>query len=500
MGGNSLLKLQNGSDIRGYAISSDEMGANLTEVEAQKIAIGFCLWLSKLLGCETDRLKIGVGNDSRITANSLKQGIFKGLCDNGVEVFDCGLASTPSMFMSTIFEQTNFDGGMMITASHLPYNRNGIKFFTKNGGLDKKDITEILMIAAEQSAESSTVPSVKKFDLIDVYSKHLQSVICKGLACKQEDKPLSGLKIVVDAGNGAGGFFATNVIEPLGADISGSCFLEPDGMFPNHVPNPENKEAMEAIRKATLDAKADLGLIFDTDVDRMSAVLPDGKEINRNDLIAMIAAIIAPNNVGATVVTDSVTSDRLTDFLENSLNLRHLCFKRGYKNVINEAKRLEQNGVNAPLAIETSGHGALKENYYLDDGAYLAVKLLIACTTAKKQGKNLSSLISDMASAGVEREIRINITDENFTEYGKKVLEGFEKSAREKGYNVSDNSFEGVRVSFDGEGWFLLRLSLHDPLLPLNIEGKTENDTTHLIEIVKQLLKDFDKLEKSALK
>ena len=104
------------------------------------------------------------------------------------------------------------------------------------------------------------------------------------------DKPLTGLKIVVDAGNGAGGFYAEKVLKPLGADTTGSRYLEPDGSFPNHIPNPENKEAMESITNAVKNNNADLGIIFDTDVDRAGAVLSDGSELNRNRIIAMLAA------------------------------------------------------------------------------------------------------------------------------------------------------------------------------------------------------------------
>ena len=177
-------------------------------------------------------------------------------------------------------------------------------------------------------------------------------------------KPLAGLHVVVDAGNGAGGFFAERVLDELGADISGSQFLNPDGMFPNHIPNPENAKAMEAIKSAVLDNQADLGIIFDTDVDRMSAVLSDGSEVNRDAIIAMMAAIIAEDYPGGTIVTDSVTSDRLTRFLEG-IGMKQHRFKRGYKNVINESKRLNEEGIVSPLAIETSGHGALSENYFL---------------------------------------------------------------------------------------------------------------------------------------
>ena len=134
---------------------------------------------------------------------------------------------------------------------------------------------------------------------------------------------------MVDAGKGAGGFYATGVLSPLGADISGSCFLEPDGNFPNHAPNPENAAAMAAAQQATVNNNADLGLIFDTDVDRAGAVLPDGRALSRDALIAMLSALIAKEKPGATIVTDSVPSDRLTKFLQEDLKLSHHRFKRG---------------------------------------------------------------------------------------------------------------------------------------------------------------------------
>ena len=130
----------------------------------------------------------------------------------------------------------------------------------------------------------------------------------------------------------------------------------------------------------------------------MSAVLPSGEEINRNALIAMMAAILAPDYPGSTIITDSVTSDELTTFLQDELHLVHHRYMRGYKNVIDECIRLNKAGTVSPLAIETSGHGALSENYYLDDGAYLAVKLLMAAAKAKKAGKPLGDLIKASAS------------------------------------------------------------------------------------------------------
>ena len=261
---------------------------------------------------------------------------------------------------------------------------------------------------------------------------------------------------------------------------------------------------MEAIRSAVLENKADLGLIFDTDVDRMSAVLSDGSEINRDAIIAMAAAILAPENPGSTIITDSVTSDRLTYFLEDVLGLKHLCYMRGYKNVINKQKELNEKGINAPLAMETSGHGALKENYYLDDGAYLAVKLVVAMALAQAQGKKLDSLIEKLPPLVEEGEYRFKILCEDFKEYGKGVLEQFRMRAEKAGYKLPE-SYEGVRISFkgnaenDAKGWMLLRLSLHDPVMPLNIEGARKGDVEKIKAIARELLNGFDKLDMSAL-
>ena len=167
------------------------------------------------------------------------------------------------------------------------------------------------------------------------------------------------------------------MLKPLGADVSASQFLEPDGMFLNHAPNPEDRDAMNSIMTKVISSGADFGLIFDTDVDRSAAVDGKGREIARNGIVAMAAALVAEEHPGTTVVTDSITSRQLTDFIENRLGLRHLRFKRGYKNVINKAQELNAEGIDCQLAIETSGHAALKENYFLDDGAYLATKIVI---------------------------------------------------------------------------------------------------------------------------
>lgn len=503
-----LKKLQNGSDLRGVAMDGIEgENINLGKEEAVLFGYAFASWLNK-----SKNLKIAVGMDSRLTGEMLKSNLILGInsFNDKAKVFDCGLASTPAMFMSTIFENFDCDGAIMITASHLPFNRNGFKFFSRKGGLDKKDISKIIQIA-ETARDSGIIdftslpgsPQCIQSDLISTYSQHLISLVKKAVNSKNDyEKPLMGLKIIVDAGNGAGGFYASKVLAPLGADITGSQFLEPDGNFPNHIPNPEDKVAMESISSAVLSNKADLGLIFDTDVDRSSAVDSKGREINRNSIVALAAALVAEDYPGTTVVTDSITSDELGRFIKNELGLVHHRFKRGYKNVINESIRLNEEGTDSQLAIETSGHAALKENYFLDDGAYLATKIVIKAAKLAAENKTIYSLIEKLGQPKESKEIRIKIKleeDFDFAAYGDKIIDDLELFAHVgPGMRVVMPNYEGTRIAFDksnGDGWCLLRKSLHDPLMPLNIESRAEGGCKIIEDAIMLFLKQYDKLQ-----
>ena len=315
------------------------------------------------------------------------------------------------------------------------------------------------------------------------------------------ERPLAGLKIAVDAGNGAGGFYATRVLAPLGADISASVYLEPDGSFPNHVPNPENKEAMESLCRAVLAGGCDLGLIFDTDVDRAGAVEADGTELGRNRLIALAAAIAAEQAPGSTIVTDSVTSDQLADFIEKKLGCRHHRFKRGYKNVINEAIRLNEAGETCLLAMETSGHGALKENYFLDDGAYLATKIVIRYAQLRRQGRTLADLLEGMREPLEARELRFRLLPEDFKAAGAAVLAALERyAASQPDWVPAPDNYEGLRYAVPAQkGWFLLRMSLHDPLMPLNIESDCPGGAEEILRELAPFLKGQAALDTAQL-
>ena len=491
-------KLQNGSDIRGVALEGIEgQHINLTEQTCKDIGRGFALWLKEKAGKDT--LRVAVGRDSRLSGPALCEWICQAMVEQGLQVVNFGIASTPAMFMSTVTEGYAYDGSVMITASHLPFNRNGFKFFTAEGGLEKGDIKQILQYAASDAVTGLPAGKLEDGEFMDTYSKILADKI---RAATGKDKPLEGFRIVVDAGNGAGGFYVDKVLKPLGANTEGSRYLDPDGSFPNHIPNPEDKKAMEAITESVNLAKADLGIIFDTDVDRAGAVLSDGSELNRNRIIAMLAAILLREHPGTTIVTDSITSTGLAKFIEEKGGIHHR-FKRGYRNVINESIRLNNLGQDSQLAIETSGHGALKENYFLDDGAYLVTKLLIELARGKKMGYTLESLIASLEEPAESMEFRMNILVEDFKPYGQQVIDRLNAYAQSRpGWSLAPSNFEGVRVNLDedhGNGWFLLRLSLHDPLLPLNIESNEIGGAKKIAAELAAFLGDFDQLDAEKL-
>lgn len=535
-------KLQNGSDIRGVAIETEGgKPVNLTQNSVVRIGAAFALFAADRANKPASELRIAIGRDSRLSGEQLTVWLADGIASVGANAYDGGLASTPAMFMCCVNE-LHFDAGIMVTASHLPMERNGMKFFTAiAGGLEKADITAILASAEEaafpiavQRGQCGTV------DVMTPYVNGLKEKILSALGCAKDEKPFGGLKIVVDAGNGTGGFFAERLLEPLGADITGSRFLEPDGRFPNHQPNPENAEAMRSICEAVTETGADFGIIFDTDVDRAGAVLPsDGGVIalDRNRLIALMTAILVRQYGPITVVTDSITSTGLTDFI-NSLGCRHHRFKRGYRNVINEAKRLlaleeaakkakEETDVefanailadaefanaifanailaNAILAMETSGHGALRENYFLDDGAYIIVKLLVTLVEARREGKTLNELIANLKEPCESAEARLNVLLDDTADYTAAVLETVEKHfSNLPGFEIVQPNYEGVRVNADethGNGWFLVRRSLHDPLMPCNIESNSVGGMRLIAAELYNALRAFDKLELEPLK
>ncbi|KAK9795557.1 hypothetical protein WJX73_007766 [Symbiochloris irregularis] len=529
----SYKKLQNGSDVRGVAIDGVE-GEPLTLTANSAYFIGAALakMLAERLDKPTKDLKISVGRDPRLSGSLLSSSIAAGAMSEGASVADFGLATTPAMFMSCILPGHDYDGAIIITASHLPYNRNGFKFFTKEGGFDTKDITYVLESAAHMHTQADAplvlgaddlkytdsawvlakalqVDGSRKSDVdfMPVYSQHLRNIIKEGINHPDHpDTPLKGFHILLDAGNGGGGFLATSVLEPLGASIEGSQFLEPDGWFPNHPPNPEDRAAMNACVRAVKAAKADLGIVVDTDVDRSAVVGSNGAPINSNRYIALMATITLRKYPGSTIVTDSVTSNGLATFIKG-LGGKHYRYRRGYKNVISKGVDLNKEGVQTELMMETSGHGAMKENHFLDDGTYSASQIIIEMVKRRLEGQGdvTVDLLKDLQEPIESREFRLRIKDKDYGSVGKVVLDRFRewvKSGREEDdWTLESENYEGWRVVVDEgngkQGWLLLRASLHDPLLVLNAESEINSGTCDMVGSVldffeEEILTNYD--------
>jgi len=406
------------------------------------------------------------------------------------------------------------DGAVMVTASHLPKDRNGLKYFTqKGGGFTKQDVQILVQRASEyaqrlfESSQNIMPPTSGNgsvmcsawVDYMPHYAQTLKDALVREVTSNSDmdpetkdhalQRPLEGLKIVLNSGNGAGYFF-NQVLDDMGADVSRSLGVVPDSDFPNGVPNPENSDMVAATMKACEEYNADIGIMLDTDADRCGFVVPrtiatdgsvsDFEALNRNRLIALLSVIFSSSSPDCTVVTDSVTSEGLAKFLTENLKLNHVRYLKGYANVIGKAKELTSSGsTNAELAIETSGHCAMKENSYLDDGTYTAVKVigLLARERQRSTTASLLDLISDLEEMPVENELRMTITDGSLETTGT-VFDQFanllqEATLSEDQWDLDLENLEGVRVrtkSMNG-GFFMLRKSLHDPLISLQIEG-----------------------------
>jgi phosphomannomutase len=406
----------------------------------------------------------------------------------------------------------------MVTASHLPSDRNGFKLFSAAApsGFSKQQVRALGVLAQSYALEyleqtvrqqfsSSAVTSALLVNWMPTYSETLKDAILlktKGIV-QNDQKPLSGLKLVLNPGNGAGGFFQS-VLDSLGADVSASIYLTPDGTFPNGIPNPEDIKMLEQTISICEQEQADLGIMLDTDADRCGFVVPrmidsfsgirSGYEpLNRNRLIALLGVIFAKEKPGCAVVTDSVTSEGLSTFLNDKLGLKHIRYIKGYANVIGKARELTESGdVNAELAIETSGHCAMQENGYLDDGTYTAVKIVSllaqqrALDLSNGKSSTLLDLIADMTELDEVCELRMETKDSSLETmqeiFNICTLEVERFCKLNDSWRVDQDNLEGIRLRLGSDGeFFMLRKSLHDPIISVQIEAQTKVRARELI-------------------
>lgn len=472
--------------LSGWVIRANE--EKLTDDFTRRLGYSFALWLAEKMNTTPDRLTISVGCDARKSGPRLSRAFTQGLTAADCDVYDCGRATTPALQMTVEAEGIHACGAVMITASAAEANVNGFKLFTPDGAVTEQDAQELLARAAE-----AVVPHrlVKPLDIVEIYKKRLAGQVMEFMG-QEVALPLLGLRVVVDASNGSAGFFA-DLLRELGADTQGSLNLEPTGSCTAHSANPENSDALTALSRVVTDTQADLGVLFDPDGDRVAIVDSRGRAINRNRLIALIAAILLEDEKNLTFVTDSVTSSGLNRFI-TEWGGNHYRYRRGYRNVISEAKRLSEEGISVPVAIETSGHAAMAENYFIDDGMYLATKVVCEAMWRKRDGLSLSSLIDELQEPVESLEVRLPIIQEDYRKAAGYVIEAvLSKTLTNHRWRLAPDNREGVRIllSLDGgvdNAWFMLRLSVHDPVLVVNAESEVKGGMAIILDQLYQVL------------
>ncbi|MEE1199359.1 MAG: hypothetical protein U0L09_01790 [Christensenellales bacterium] len=488
----SWLKFRRNTDIRDNA-------EHLSNDFAARIGYVFAFWLADRLQTTPDRLILAVGRDSRPSGQRLSDALIRGMTAADCDVFDCGLCTTPAMFMTTVMPETRANGAVMVTAGASAAEKNGFKFILPDGLILDADVEELI-----RRAENAAVPDrlVQKMDFLPRYAAHLKQ---QAKIWLDDDalKPLLGLYVIVDAGNGTGGFFA-DLLEELGADVTGSLNLLPDGNFPGHSPSTEN-DALNAIAQAVRENEADLGVLLDPDCTRAVIVNEKGQPLSGNRMIALISAILLEKHPGATIVTDSVTSSGLTQFITEWGGV-HYRYRRGYRNVINEAVRLNDEDIDCPLAIETSGYAAFRENYFLDDGIYLATRLICEALNLKREGKTLSSLIEELQEPVERAEIRMNVLADDFRDTCQEIFDMILSHTLDNpDWTLAPDSREGVRINFNLDGginnaWFQVRLSVHDPVIPLNAESDVPLGLRRMLTQLYNLLKHAEGIDLEPLR
>jgi phosphomannomutase/phosphoglucomutase len=401
--------------------------------------------------------KLFVGRDMRISSPRIAEILTKGLNDTGCDVIDIGMVPTPVLYFALF--HYNIANGIMITASHNPKEFNGFKVALDKATIYGQEIQNLrrLIQGGEFMSGHGTAESK---DIFSDYINHLT----------QSLKIQKGLKVAVDTGNGTCGPVFETILKKLRIEYL-MLYKEPDGNFPNHLPDPVVPEHITELIKTVKSNGFACGIGFDGDGDRIGALDENGKIIWGDVLLAIYAEELLARMPGAKIIFEVKCSKGLIERIQE-LGGIPLMYKTGHS-LIKAKMKME----NAPLAGEMSGHIFFADRYYgYDDAIYAALRLLEILS----RGEKLSDLASRVPKYYSTPEIRIETTDEAKF----KIVEDL-KSSFKKSYRVID--IDGVRVDFD-DGWGLVRPSNTQPVLVLRFEARTEQR----LEEIRNLF--FDKL------
>lgn len=446
-------------DIRG---SAEGVNAPLTPAAARLIGQAFGTYLDRVEGKQT----VLVGRDNRRSSPALTKAAIEGLQASGCKVVDIKLTSTPFVYWHAV-RQDNA-GGMMITGSHLAPDQNGFKLCVGARSL-YGDAIQALRLLVEQDDFNSGYEAAHAKDnaLLD----YIVDVVPRLRMARS-------LHVVVDAGNGTGGAFGPRLLRAWGHRVT-EIFCDLDGSYPNHQPDPQVPENMEALARKVRAVKADLGIAFDGDADRMGVVDEQGALITADRVLTLLACDMLRRHPGAKVVADVLSSQVLFDEVAKAGG-SPIMWASGHSLV--KAKMAETNAL---IGGEMSGHIFLAEDYYGYDDAYFAAGRLLQLVAAAQVP--LSTLNAQLPMLYSTPEYRPHCPDE----LKETVIEAVKTALEGEGEVVS---IDGVRVRFP-RGWGLLRASNTEPVLSLRFEGETDADALNYRDLFFAELRKFPQLQ-----
>jgi phosphomannomutase/phosphoglucomutase len=439
-------------DIRGI------VGRDLTTEAARFIGRSYAAYLAK----HGKPGAIAVGRDNRPSGPELRDALVAGLTESGVDVVDVGVIPTPLLYWS--LHHSSVVGGIQITGSHNPPEYNGFKLSIGTASLHGNGIQELLRLG-----QAGKFPSGKgRVRTEAVIERYIADI---GERIGRISRPLD---VVVDCGNGAGALVASKLFERLGLR-STYLFCESDGTFPNHHPDPTVPENLEDLIRVVRERRADIGIAFDGDADRIGVVDGEGKIIWGDHVLILYARdVLRRTGRGQAIIFDVKCSQALPDAVR-AAGGDPIMWKTGHSLIKEKMKE-----TSAPIAGEMSGHMFFTEGFYgHDDALYGAARLLRIIADS---GRSVAELLSDVPVFVSTPEIRVEVPEE--IKFG--VVDNAVNYFRSK-YEVID--VDGVRVLY-GDGWGLIRASNTQPVLVLRFEARSQQRLAEIRDEMESWLRD----------
>jgi phosphomannomutase / phosphoglucomutase len=389
--------------------------------------------------------RINIGRDCRLSSTRLHEALLEGLVASGCEVTDIGVVPTPLLYYSAVHLEA--DGAVMITGSHNPSEFNGFKTVRGSGTIHGEEIQEVRRLI--EARDFMTGHGSHR--MVDVISPYLGEVAGQ---FKFERR----IKVVADAGNGTAGPVMHQLFKRLNCDVT-ELFFDMDGRFPNHHPDPTVPANLKQLQEAVRSQKADLGIAFDGDADRIGAIDENGEVIYGDMLLLIYGREILTRKPGATFIGEVKCSQVLYDELKR-LGGNPIMYRTGHSLI--KAKMKQEH---AELAGEMSGHMFFADRYFgYDDALYAACRLI---EIVARSGRPLSAQFAGLPKMVSTPEIRVDCPDE--TKF--QVVERWAAHFRQTHIVIE---IDGVRILF-GQGWGLVRASNTQPVLVLRFEAQEQS-------------------------